>query len=57
MKSLQGYKEKCAISSLDVPLRKTLKDKFIEPETIAIKSVIKGNEEIFLYILGPLSEG
>lgn len=29
MKSLQGYKEKCAISSLDVTLKKTPKDKFI----------------------------
>lgn len=55
-KSLAGYKEKCLISSLEVPLRKTLKDKFLEPETFIIKSSRDDLKETFLYILGPLTD-
>lgn len=29
-KSLTGYKDKCLIGSMDVPLKKSIKDKFVE---------------------------
>ncbi len=29
-KFLAGYKDKCVISSLEVPLKKSIKDKFVE---------------------------
>jgi hypothetical protein len=51
---LPGYKEKCQLGSLDVPLRKTLKDKFIDDETIIIKSASEDCEETFLYVVAPL---
>jgi hypothetical protein len=38
-KFLAGYKDKCTINSLEVPLKKSIKDKFIDLETILIKSI------------------
>lgn len=38
-KFLAGYKEKCVISSLEVPLKKSIKDKFAEADSILIKSI------------------
>jgi len=52
-KSLNGYKEKCVLNSIDVPLKKSVKDKFIEPEAIIIKSIRNDKFEVFLYVLGP----
>lgn len=54
-KFLAGYKEKCVISSLEVPLKKSVKDKFAEPESILLKSIRRDGSEVFLYILGPQS--
>ena len=38
-KFLPGFKEKCQIASLNVPLKKTLEEKFVEEEAIVTKSV------------------
>lgn len=38
-KSLTGYKEKYVFASLDVVLKKSIKDKFIENEAIIVKSL------------------
>jgi len=54
-KYLPGYKEKCQLTSLEVPLKKTLKDKFIEEDTLVIKSIRSGKHETFLYIVAPLN--
>lgn len=56
-KFLPGYREKCVIGSLEVPLKKSLKDKFAETESILIKSIRREEKEVFLYVLGQQSEG
>ncbi len=56
-KSLAGYKDKCLIASMDVPLKKSVKDKFIDNEMIMIKSIRNKSSEVFLYVLGPSVEG
>lgn len=56
-KSLVGYKDKCLIASMDVPLKKSVKDKFIDNEMIMIKSIRNKSSEVFLYVLGSSVEG
>lgn len=38
-KFLAGYKDKCIINTLEVPLKKSIKDKFADNESILIKSI------------------
>lgn len=56
-KSLIGYKEKCVLTSIEAPVRKSIRDKFVELEAIVIKSIRTDKNEIFLYVLGPGTEG
>lgn len=55
-KSLPQFKEKCLISPIEIPIRKNLKEKFVDSDTMIIKPSRTGSVECFLYVVGPLSE-
>lgn len=56
VKSLPQFKEKCQLLLPEIPLRKNIKEKFVEPEALIIQSSRKDDSEVFLYVVGGFSE-